>query len=762
MKKTFQTIRIGKKLIPVAAAAGILFSLAPVGEYKPQALGAATVLDVGITGAGILANILDTVGLKIESSRPDWADYTGRYAENISYVAPTFKSGEFHISVYHTKMDSNFTRAIKILYPDGTSEIKTLKSGQQVKITEAGTIVDLQPYADSPAGHNLLYITQAQLDEGKTGVALNQAIDIYVEKKSSINLELLDYFYEKRGYNTHLKNGVRAVTEQQQIDRISNEEERLVRLTSQPVGREVLSNYATNNAAALADFNKRKNDIFGDTTKSLETSIKLPFSELNHGKSYQIIPYKKGTNKVLVKTGSQYLSGKEGNKLQYSDSLGDDNVFELVKIDGNSVVDNKVQFRLVNKNGVSLAGNLNIHGFATDFSFRSEITFPTKTNNEVNDWLIDWYPGKEQEKQTNDGAKFEHDKNDTSLWTAYDASGKLITNNWIKRGDSHYFAGSDGILLKGWQEIGGNTYYFNPKSNQMALPNTSDARIDGKGYHFNDSGVLQRSAWNGEEYSDASGAFVKQGLQEIEGKVYYFKDFAVTKNELRLEDQNVILYFSDKGVLERASNLNGEPVTDRSLVNLDGDFKKTLLFEGNGSFAKMGVSEKRDHAISDPYGGPSSQKPAITYYSLEDGYDYSGWKMIDGKSYHFKDGFHFTFNGHETIDGKKYYFNNEGQANITGIQQINDKIYYFNDKGEMQTGWQTVDGKTYYFKSSGEAQTGIFTGPIEYNFPNYGYWKYYGQKDGSIAKNKTFDVEHDVRGYDTYEANEKGHITRKG
>lgn len=40
------------------------------------------------------------------------------------------------------------------------------------------------------------------------------------------------------------------------------------------------------------------------------------------------------------------------------------------------------------------------------------------------------------------------------------------------------------------------------------------------------------------------------------------------------------------------------------------------------------------------------------YYSLEDGASYSGWKIIDGKNYYFKDGKHYTFDGYENIDGK--------------------------------------------------------------------------------------------------------------
>lgn len=107
-------------------------------------------------------------------------------------------------------------------------------------------------------------------------------------------------------------------------------------------------------------------------------------------------------------------------------------------------------------------------------------------------------------------------------------------------------------------------------------------------YNFNDNGVLQKSAWNDLGYSDASGAFIEEGLKEIDNKIYYFKETYATTNELRLEDQGVILHFSDKGVLERATDLNGKALNSITYVTLD---EKTLVFEKDGSIRKNGVSK---------------------------------------------------------------------------------------------------------------------------------------------------------------------------
>ncbi|MEH6890845.1 cell wall-binding protein, partial [Bacillus sp. JJ864] len=535
MKKTFKTNRIGKKVIPATAALGILFSMAPIAENKASA-GIATVLDIGITSLGIVKDIYE--GLGIEVGDPDLTDYTGPYAENVSYRAPSFKSGEFNLSMHHTKDDSNFTRPVKVLYPNGKSEIHKLKSGQQLKITEAGTIVDLNPYAESASEHNLLYITQEQLNEGKTGVALNQSITIYVEKTSGQNSILVDEFYKKR-FGANSLDGFKGLG----VDRFSyltDEQKKVATMTSHPVDRTVLSNYVTNNPKALADFNDRSTNVLANAEFILETPISLPFITLNDGKPYQIIPYKKGTNKVLVKTGSKYLSGKEGHGLQYSDTIGDDEVFELVQIDPDPW-DKKVRFRLNNKNGVSLAGNQYISQFGTDWSFKSEIRFTGKNNNEIHNWLREWYPGKENEKQKYDEVEIKDDEKDLMKWSAKDSSGNVIKNSWVNRGSDYYYAGSDGIFLKGWHEIEGKTYYFHPDHFGAVLSTSGsngNHEIDGKYYHFDDKGALQRSAWRGQNYSDESGAFIKEGFREIDGKTYYFQNYEPTK-QLRLEDQHV-------------------------------------------------------------------------------------------------------------------------------------------------------------------------------------------------------------------------------
>ncbi|MDM5436593.1 cell wall-binding protein [Bacillus hominis] len=724
MKKKFKTIGIGKKVIPTAAALGILFSVAPIAENKASA-GIGTVIDISITVLGAVANTYEALGISPGDRDP--GTHIDVYAENETYQAPSFTSGEFNISMYHTQGDSNFLKPVKVRYPNGRIEIHQLKSGQQLKITEAGAIIDLNPNGANVSEHDLLYITQAQLDEGKTGVVINQGQHAFVEKASGKNPRFLGPLYKKYSGDSFGDWTVIARNSDYLFDQIANklsdEQKRLITLTSKPVDKDVLNNYVNNDPKARADFYDRLSDILAERTNVLETSMALPFITLNDGKPYQIIPYKKGTNKVIVKTGSKYLSGKEGNGLQYSDSLGDDEVFELVQI-GNSN-DGKFQFRLNNKNGVSLAGNQYISGFATDWSFKSEIRFDDKSNNEINNWLIEWYPGKENERQKYDEVQAIADEKDSTKWIAKDSSGNVIKNSWINRGDGYSFTDAEGVILTGWQEIKGKTYYFSAPYGYMVAGNASDALIEDKYYYFNDDGVLQRSTWDRDSYADASGAIVKEGLKEVDGKIYYFQNYNVNKKEIRLEDQNKIIHVSDKGVLERVSDLNGKVINSVVNVGLDN---KILSFKHDGSLYKTGLNKSEN---------------LLEYYSLEDGVFYTGWKMIDGKRYYFTNGRNYTFNDYENIDGKKYYFHEDGSVNRAGFEKIDGKLYHFDNNGVAQTGWQTIDNKYYYFDENGAAKTGWFQVGGGYRpWPlAYGYLWYCAREDGSLYSDGWFKID---------------------
>lgn len=719
-----------RKVIPVGIAMGILFSTSPVTEHKVKA-------DVDTFGTIVttFGSIYDAFGKEAFTKYLEDANAKSSYSnfyENITYMAPTFKKGEFGITVFDYYKNQDFSQKVKIAYPNGKVEYKTIKHGQQLRIKDAGTIVDLTPDEPELSKHNMMYITQKQLDEGKTGVSLTNFKTYYLESDNSGRRNELGWKFIKQHFPNayHPQSGLTniGVNEDELFKKLPEDKRMLGTSTSKTVGKEALSNYVTNDSEALADFNNRVVNVFADTNLVLETPIAIAYSSLDGVNNHQIIPYKKGSNKVFVKKGSKYLTGKEGESLYYSDSIGDDEVFQLVQVENSA--NNQFKFQLINKNGTSLTYINPYSGFTKDKGQGSAIRFPGKSNNEIHNWLREWYPGKENEKQKYDGIQIIDDEKDPTKKIAKNSSGTVIKNSWVNNGGNQYYAGSDGILLTGWHEVEGKTYYFKLDT---GLINTNGFENDGKYYNFNDDGSVLQSAWkedqNGLHYSDASGAIIKEGLREIDGKIYYFQNYNANKKEIRLEDQNIILHFSDKGALERVSMLNGEELS--STITTVSFEDKELIFERDGSIRKSGISKTLLPGLFD-----EKEQPVLVYYSLEEGRYYTGWKEINGKKYHFDDGRHFTFDSHETIDGIKYYFNHEGEAKQTGFVKTNGKTYYYNDKGEMQTGWQEINGKWHSFEDSGEATVGKFTAWAR-SASQFGWFDYYAKDNGEIYVNET-------------------------
>ncbi len=726
-----------RKVLPVGIAMGILFSASPVTEYKVKA-------DVDTFGTIVttLGSIYDTFGKEAFTKYLEEVNAKSSYNnfyENITYMAPTFKKGEFGITVFDYYKNQDFSQKVKIAYPNGKVEYKTIKHGQQIRIKDAGTIVDLTPDEPELSKHNILYITQKQLDEGNTGVSLTNFKTYYLESDNSGRRNELGWDFIKKQFPNayHPQSGLPniGVNEDELFKKLPEYKRMLGTSTSKTVGKEALSNYVTNDSEALADFNNRKVNVFADTNLIFETPIIVSAYGFSDDKPFQVIPYKKGSNKVVIKKGSKYLSGKEGESLQFSDSIGDDEVLELVQIENS--YGNEFQFNLINKNGARLTQTTDGKKFTTNPNGSTNVRFPGKSNNTIGNWLREWYPGKENERQNYDGIEFVYEG---GKGIAKDPSGNVIKNSWVKKDKDYYYAGSDGFFLKDWQEIEGKTYYFEDNGRLLSPNSGSNGSnmIGEKYYLFDDKGALLRSAWkedtDGLKYSDASGVIVKEGLREIDGKIYYFQNYNANKKEIRLEDQNVILHFSDKGALEKVSKLNGEALSPVTEVTFE---EKTLMFEGDGSTRKSGISK----ILLPGLNLEGKEQPALVYYSLEEGRYYTGWKEVDGKKYYFQDGINYTFDGYETIDGKRYYFNHDGEAKLTGFDKVDDKIYYYNDKGEMQKNdWKKIDGKYYYFDASGAAKIGWFNGPYETSNHGYGYFRYYAKADGSIYQGVTVEI----------------------
>ncbi|HDX9614785.1 TPA: hypothetical protein ROY01_006017 [Bacillus toyonensis] len=155
--------------------------------------------------------------------------------ENIGYKAPDFGDGQFAISVFDFYKNQNFSKKVKIGYPNGTIEYKTIKHGEQLIIKQAGTLIDLDPDGDG----DFHYISKHLL-KSNTGIALTNWQTFYLKKanQKSINLTLLFRFYA----NT---NPVFVVSEKEKYyNDLNSTRKAMATITSQPIYKtDFIDNY---------------------------------------------------------------------------------------------------------------------------------------------------------------------------------------------------------------------------------------------------------------------------------------------------------------------------------------------------------------------------------------------------------------------------------------------------------------------------------------------------------------------------------------
>ncbi|MDM5430999.1 hypothetical protein [Bacillus mycoides] len=407
MKKLFKTTE--KKIIPVGLAMGVLFSGIPLSgsltEHKVHA-------DVGTTGA-VLQQVGNVYKLFIERPLAEFLELesvrynnANRMHENIAYLAPTFRRGEFSITVFDYYKNQNFSKNVKLLYPSGQIEYKTIKFGEQLTIKQAGTIVDLNPDTFEPSKHDLLYITQQQLDDGNTGISLTNFGTYYQQKRGSgYNINTLGEKYLKQefryAFNAQTGFILPGYNEEELFNQLPEDKRIIGTVTAQPVGREILSNYVMNNSTARADFNNRAFQIV-TTNPQHVMDVNIKMGGANTEENWKIIPIQAGTNKVVVKTSNGYFTGERDSyrNTQYTESINNARVFKVVayRPHGSRINDSAtVYFKLMdesgnhpfvrnNENNKFIDGpynQLTQIGMRLQPESHSNINFMNKTNSEI-------------------------------------------------------------------------------------------------------------------------------------------------------------------------------------------------------------------------------------------------------------------------------------------------------------------------------------------------------------------------------------------
>lgn len=89
----------------------------------------------------------------------------------------------------------------------------------------------------------------------------------------------------------------------------------------------------------------------------------------------------------------------------------------------------------------------------------------------------------------------------------------------------------------------------------------------------------------------------------------------------------------------------------------------------------------------------------------ESGIKFVGWKLIEGKWYHFNnDGIMNT--GWINDNEKWYHISKNGIMDTGWLEDSEDQWYYLSENGEMNIGWISENENWYYMNSSGVMETG--------------------------------------------------------
>ena len=337
----------------------------------------------------------------------------------------------------------------------------------------------------------------------------------------------------------------------------------------------------------------------------------------------------------------------------------------------------------------------------------------------------------------------------------FSENGKFIDKaGWYEVKDSSndsswYYINSDYTLATGLKEINNKLYYFDPDSGMMISNKLQEVVMkDGskKDYYFNNNGValINNEGWQSQkENNKIMWQYLKNeqpvsGLQEINGKTYYFNENTSYMETGVVDTGKGIYLFDDNGAKVNKTGW----IQNKGhwyYLNNDSTVKRDWLNSGYSWYYlnDNGIMATQWKKVNDYW-----------YYFGSNGAMQKDWKEINRNWYYLRnDGIMTT--QWEKVNDYWYYFGSNG-AMQKDWKEINNNWYYLRDDGIMATQWEKVNNYWYYFGSNGAMQKdwkeinnnwyylrddGIMT--TQWNKIN-DYW-YYFNDDGKMINNQYID-----------------------
>ncbi|WP_308586068.1 hypothetical protein [uncultured Holdemanella sp.] len=320
-----------------------------------------------------------------------------------------------------------------------------------------------------------------------------------------------------------------------------------------------------------------------------------------------------------------------------------------------------------------------------------------------------------------------------------------------------------------YQNDAGYTYYYDENGNYLK---NCFYRIDGKKYHFNNSGWLEIGPFadSGQLYiTDNNGVVqTKKGWQQFNFDWYYIKEDGTLMKDEWFTENGKTYYFTSAGCIATSKTLtiNGalysfdaNGILQDSLTNFTGwrQFEGVWYYSKNGETdytgrvgdylvvdGKMAVNQIVDDTYYVDYNG-KIQKGWIKTYDVYDGtkqiWHYANpttgvlakdqWLTIGNKTYYFME--HSMVTGICIVDQAYYDFGTDGALKgktkpNSWVKKPDGHWMYLDENGNICYDRKIIiDGVTYYFNGTGVALVGGYINLAEncswYNpDDNYYYW----------------------------------------
>ena len=283
-----------------------------------------------------------------------------------------------------------------------------------------------------------------------------------------------------------------------------------------------------------------------------------------------------------------------------------------------------------------------------------------------------------------------------------------------KNGKTYCYLGNEKVY--GEQRVGGNWYYFDPKTGEMQ---TGFVNLGNKTVYYENDGAMcyGERYLNGKWYCfDTSTGAMKTGFVNLGNKkVYYGSDGTMRYGKQTIKGKQY--YFDTK----------------------TGAMKKGFLRQGSKKvyYGTDGIMRFGEQYI----------KGYWYYFDPKTGVMQTGFVKLKNKTVYYA-GNGVMLYGEQNINGNWYYFDPKTGAMKMGFVNLGNKKVYYGSDGIMRYGKQTVKGKQYYFDTK--------TGAMKKGFLKQGSKKFYYGTDGIMRFGEQY-----IKGY-WYYFNTKTGVMHKG